>query len=125
MQGAGLSAPVLSIQAEVVLGSPAKDCAGLGICKILPIRYQIHCNCHHVRARIHLMRDGHLQCVFPVTELSESVQQKYFSSSYFQVETVCWLPLWLCKQLGLQGRRGIAPGHYSIQKMDASIMIVF
>lgn len=125
IQSVGLSASVLSIQAEVVLGSPAKQCAGFGICKIFPIWYQIHSNCCHLKTIINLLPNGDLQCVFSVSEWSEPVRQKYFSGAYFQVETPCWLPLWLHKQLGLQVRRAIAPGHYSIQKIEGSIIVVF
>lgn len=124
MQGTGSSVPVLSIQAEVVLGSPAKQCAGLGICKILPIKYQMDGQCPCIRTIICALPSGKVQCAFPVSELPESVFQQHFSGPYFQVDAVCWLPLWLCKQLGLQARRAITPGAYPIQKIAGWFIVV-
>lgn len=107
---------VWQVQAEIILGSPASKCAGLGICKVLPTEGRFRFRGLGIQAVIRLLSDGHLQFVFERSGMPDEMAYQYFTRLIFGVESTFNMPLWLQKQLGGMGPKFIFPGQYPIDE---------
>lgn len=113
------------VRAEVILGSPANKCAGLGICMVFPEERPMRCTCPGAPAVICLEADGRLCFTFSRSSLTESLWEKHFSGPYFLVEGAFKVPRWLQKRLGDWGSVVILPGVYPFYEEEGRVVVVF
>jgi len=107
------------VNAEIVFGSPRRDCRNLGICKIKtsdPDGNEEYKNsCLSARANILIDTHGRLLVLFPKEGISEAVAATNFRNDSFRVEDAYTLTPRLCRLLGYPGGRlTITPGNFPV-----------
>lgn len=104
----------LTIAAQVVFGSPSRNCAGSGVCKMLPITTTVNdtWHCPLVPVNLRWSSVGVLQLSLRLSDLSITHQRRWFAKPCFWVEERFVLPLWFSKYHQVRNWV-IPPGHYA------------
>lgn len=90
------------ITAEVIFGSPKKNCAGIGICKVSPVdNATTAMPCRSVRTEIAGIRNNSLRMRVPMDGLCANLIDRQFRLGRFKMEEAFELPTWLVEQLQL------------------------
>lgn len=127
---AGLSAgraPQAVFAAEIIFGSPKKNCAGAGICKVnAPTAHNpdaFTClNCKRATALISLGPAPEAVFRFVKSSMSKAVRETYFSDGFFLVEAPFQFGKGLWKGPGLCV---VQPGAYPVEKTEDYLVVRF
>lgn len=108
--------------AEVILGSPAADCAKFGICQVEMLPPEAWSafkprHLRHVKAILSRLNGGKILFRFPYDGMFPATGTLFFPPKGFLIETSKELPPDLVGRLGLLPGSATAPGLYPI---DAS-----
>lgn len=112
-----------TILAQVVFGTPNRNCAGSGICKVFTIQgaKRLNISCEMVEARISLL-ETELQLSFPETACSSQLIQRVFSNEHFKMEEDFVMPSWLIGKFKPQPAF-VPQGNYPIQFRNGFIWL--
>lgn len=111
------------IIAEVIFGSPKKNCAGIGICKVSPVdNTTTVMPCRSVRTEIAGVRNNSLRLRVPMDGLCANLIDRQFRLGKFKMEEAFELPGWLVAQLQLPASQ-IKAGSYPVKFDDRYIDI--
>lgn len=124
--------PIRFITADVVFGSPAKRCAGTGICKLQPhatasAQAAVPC-CQGVSTDISLEPSGRLAFTFSRSGICKKLISRQFAFSRFRIEHALPLPHWLTQALQLpaaQLERGVYPVVFTKKNIKVSVRLRF
>ncbi|MCB0579128.1 MAG: hypothetical protein KDD10_07440 [Phaeodactylibacter sp.] len=113
--------------AEIIFGSPKKDCAGAGICKVnSPTAHNpdaLAClNCQRATALISLGPAPEAVFRFVKSSMSKAIKEKYFSDGFFLVEAPFQFGKGLWKGPGLCI---VQPGVYPVEKTEDYLVVRF
>ena len=112
------------ITAEVIFGSPKKNCAGIGICKVSPVDNVTQAMpCRSVRTEIASVKRNTLRFWVPMDGLCANLIDRQFRLGRFKMEEAFELPNWLVSQLQLSAGK-IKAGSYPVTFKDSSIEIL-
>jgi hypothetical protein len=107
------------IEAQVVLGSPAAACAGLGICHISTVgRLKSSIRCPILPVHIALTSSGRLRMLFHRSFITHAAYQSQFEGGRFCIQSPYVVPIALARRLGLQGTYTIYPGIVEVHALD-------
>ena len=124
--GSGQTAPQEYYAAEVIFGSPEKNCAGAGICKVLsPVAHRRASGCLNCRRANALISTGPLESLlfrFVRQSMSREMIQENFGSGFFLVENAFHFQLAPLQQ---PGRITIAPGVYPVVQSPGFLNVWF
>ncbi len=114
------------IYAEVVFGTPNRDCRGYGICKVIAFSEHDHPQpkCCSAPATLSLTTPQKLCMNFKVTHLSPKVLERYFKDDIFLIYENFSFPLW-CNEFFQTEDMVIYSGKYRIDKNRKDYAIVF
>ena len=109
--------PTKSLKADVLFGSPGKDCRGVGICRVgyRGTFQEESNNCKAAVAEISFTKDERLQLKFKVNDLCQRIQKIHFRHGYFKVEKDFWMPDFVNKALWLKSGYTIKKGKYKVE----------
>ncbi len=111
------------ITAEVIFGSPKKNCAGIGICKVSPVdNATTAMPCRSVRTEIAGIRNNSLRMRVPMDGLCANLIDRQFRLGRFKMEEAFELPAWLVTHLQLPASH-IKAGSYPVSFSDRHIDI--
>ena len=109
--------------AEVVFGTPNKECQGYGICKVIAFSQHFNCKtCKHATATILHMNDHILLFIFEDLAISTEIYNRFFKEEAFKVYEKFVLPMWMNTYFGLENAY-IKSGKYMIIKQETTITI--
>lgn len=115
------------IIAEVIFGSPKKNCAGIGICKVSPVdNATTVMPCRSVRTEIAGVRNNSLRLRVPMDGLCANLIDRQFRLGRFKMEEAFELPEWLVAQLQLPASRikaGSYPVNFSERHIDIQLRL--
>lgn len=106
------------ITADVVFGSPAKRCVGIGICKVNPydatlsVDHALPC-CQKVMTQIRLIGADQLEFCFSRQKICKKLIARQFAFSRFRIEDETIMPEWLNEELGIPAVR-LVKGAYPV-----------
>jgi hypothetical protein len=92
-----------TLKADVVFGSPAKRCAGIGICQVNPndagtLDLKLPC-CQKVETEINQIAKDQLEFRFSRSKICKKLIARQFAFSRFRLNDPLMLPDWLTDQL--------------------------
>lgn len=112
------------ITAEVIFGSPKKNCAGIGICKVSPVdNVTTVMPCRSVRTEVASIKRNSLRLRVPMDGLCANVLDRQFRLGRFKMEETFELPRWLVAQLQLAATH-IKAGSYPVTFSERHVEIV-
>lgn len=117
-----------AVRAEVVFGTPSKNCSGNGICLLSKYRPErpLRLQCPSVRGSIRANPSHRVVMLqFDTAQLPASVADRHLSGSHFVVEEPFSIPISILKSVGVSGRIAIAPGLYKLYHLKKSVVIKF
>lgn len=105
------------ITADVVFGSPAKRCVGIGICKVnphnaLPADLALPC-CQKVITQIRRSTPDQLEFNFSRRKICKKLISRQFAFSRFRIEDETVMPGWLSEAFDLEEVR-LMRGSYPV-----------
>jgi hypothetical protein len=114
------------ITADVVFGSPAKRCAGIGICKVnphnaLPADQALPC-CQKVITQIQKCAPDQLEFSFSRQKICKKLISRQFVFSRFRIDDETLMPLWLSEQLSMPAVQ-LVKGAYPVFFTDEVILM--
>ncbi len=124
----GLHAPsvVHEAEMEVIFGTPSRNCEGSGICMVterLPGGHTVPCP--HARVIIYCdIENRELVFRFPRRYVTEQIERRFFSDSFFLVEEPFPIPLRLRRKWGIEGKY-VPQGQYPIERYSTEWRIYF
>lgn len=119
---------MISVLAEVILGSPVAACAKFGICQMemLPPAKWCVFKPHHLRhAKVVLSPiDKHSLCLqFPFDGMMPAARDLFFPAEGFRVEAVKVLPPPIARALGVQIGCSLDAGLYPVTIFPGSLVV--
>lgn len=110
--------PQVGVTANIVLGSPKKNCAGIGICRIEKAQSQPSFNtrktkCGQAKALL-VMKQQKLTIYFVKHTLPLCTKQKHFASRQFRIEERVRIPKDMAAELKLPSHAYIETGNYDM-----------
>lgn len=119
--------PQKAFAAEIIFGSPKKNCAGAGICKVVsPTSHQpgtLSClNCGRAVALVHFVEPQTAVFRFVRKSMSREVVRKHFKNDVFLVESSFRFSQDYWQGTG---QRAILPGAYLVERSDDFFTIRF
>ncbi|MBL7792412.1 MAG: hypothetical protein JNK77_08810 [Saprospiraceae bacterium] len=114
----------LGLRADVVLGSPAAKCRGVGICRVVVAPHQHIGDCPAVHTIIDANIQGRPRFYFLRHTISAQVLDQHFSSGVFVVQETYHFSKSLIRRLRL-GSPHILPGKYLIEVTDKYFIVDF
>ncbi len=114
--------------AEIVFGTPSKQCLGHGICAVFPTAgapYNTSRSCKAVSTILFKTLSGQVGLAIPRRSLPQHILTKHFSDNYFQVEEHFCLPENILEKLQLSTGFIIRAGVYKICFIRNFILIFF
>ncbi|MEZ5039181.1 MAG: hypothetical protein R2828_04800 [Saprospiraceae bacterium] len=111
------------VVAEVVFGSPKKNCAGIGICKVSPVENVLpSLPCRSVTTEIAAIKNNVLRLRLSMQGLCANMIDRQFSQGRFKMEESFQLPAWLVDQLQLSANQ-VKRGTYTLVFEEQHIII--
>ncbi len=111
------------IVAEVIFGSPKKNCAGIGICKVSPVdNMSTTLPCRSVSTEIASIKSNAVRLRLRMDGLCSNLIDRQFKHGRFKMEEAFELPLWLVDKLKLSASH-IKAGSYPVIFDEAHIVI--
>lgn len=111
------------IVAEVIFGSPKKNCAGIGICKVSPVdNISTTLPCRSVSTEIASIKSNAIRLRLRMDGLCSNLIDRQFKHGRFKMEEAFELPLWLVDELQLAARQ-IKAGQYPVSFEEEHIVI--
>jgi hypothetical protein len=115
----------MPISVEVVFGVPGKNCAGVGICRILPLEHvRVHWKCPSARALMGVSLHGLITLTFNRKDLLPQYPERYFEGQKFRVEEPYSIPNTILSALNL-GQFTIESGQYFVEVSDEFLVVYF
>ncbi|TXF88459.1 hypothetical protein FUA23_14330 [Neolewinella aurantiaca] len=116
------------VTAEIVFGSPRRNCRNLGICKVLTEsgakEQSLPDCCLSATANILIGDYGRLLMLFPMEGITEEVITRYFQGDVFTIESAYTLPPEVCTALGRDGGRlSVMPGKFPVLMLGEGLLI--
>lgn len=112
------------ITAEVIFGSPKKNCAGIGICKVSPVdNVATSMPCRSVPTEIVRIKRNSLRLRVPMDGLCANLIDRQFRLGRFKMEEAFDLPDWLVVQLQLPAAH-IKTGSYPVTFSHSYVEII-
>lgn len=118
--------PRVGVQANIVLGSPKKNCEGIGICRIeraavskpMPTSRK----CCQAKALI-IRKEGRLIFYFIKHSLSPCVVKKQFQNGQFKLTESILIPDDIGHELGLPAQSSLTTGYYDVIDLGTHLSI--
>lgn len=111
------------IVAEVIFGSPKKNCAGIGICKVSPVdNISTTLPCRSVSTEIASIKSNAIRLRLRMDGLCANLIDRQFKHGRFKMEEAFELPLWLVDKLKLSAGH-IKAGSYPVIFDEEHIVI--
>jgi hypothetical protein len=115
----------MPISVEVVFGVPGKNCAGVGICRILPLEHvRVHWKCPSARALMGVSIHGLVTLTFNRKDLLPEYVERYFKGQIFSVEEPYPIRGTILSALNL-GQFTIESGQYFVEVSDEFLVVCF
>lgn len=113
-------------RANVVFGKLSKDCAGIGICKVIvnAIAATQHSHCQHCKVIIRKRHPDQIEFYFVSDSICQKSRRRFFQREFFHVGESFYLPGAITGWLGLKNPI-IKAGDYPMKKMKDYILVVF
>ncbi|MEL7247926.1 MAG: hypothetical protein AAFO03_05890 [Bacteroidota bacterium] len=113
------TSPRTGVTANIVLGSPKKNCEGVGICRIERARDHQKKSAHRAclctaKALLSAKDDQHLLIFLVKHSLAACAVKKHFQGEFFQMEEPVMLPEAIRQELALPTPFWLSAGHYEI-----------
>lgn len=114
--------------ADIILGSPKRDCRHLGICRVDPAESrsgdQASSRCQpSVQAYLSLDHHGRLFCSFNSLDLTTEQYAKHFGAGNFVVEDILELPPLVCHRLGTRQSLIISVGTFPVIEHRGRLLV--
>ncbi len=111
------------IVAEVIFGSPKKNCAGIGICKVSPVdNISTTLPCRSVSTEIASIKSNAIRLRLRMNDLCSNLIDRQFKHGRFKMEEAFELPVWLVNKLKLSAGH-IKAGSYPVTFDEEHIII--
>lgn len=112
-----------TIRADVVLGQPQKNCAGHGICRIIPAGQSECQKCLSLSALVSQGQHGMLCIRFEKQQVIKKLAVSHFNG-YFLLEAPFTLPSWLCRELTTDSKL-LKAGRYPVFEENLHFLVIF
>ena len=112
------------VRAEVVLGSPSANCAGVGICRVMALGENAGLSCPTVPALISITEEGKLRLEFQKSSMEGRFMRRHFRWSLFQVFEPYLVPYHILGHTKLE-QRTIRPGIYQVWEVEDTLIVDF
>lgn len=122
------SARTKEAKAEIVFGTPSKNCEGVGICRMIGPNYLAgkEIKCPHVTGYLSLdMGRNVLYIRFSKRSLSSEMVARHFCKRLFKVTEPYKVPVHISRFLGTQQIVMIQAGSYAVRETREDWIIVF
>jgi hypothetical protein len=124
----GAISKTIRVSAEVVFGSPSKNCDGYGVCMLTStgLLSSLSLRCPVTACELEISMD-HLQMKLEIGKhvVADSVANRYFRKSCFWLEEDYKFSRMMSEKWGRTGRFKISAGEYSITSTDDKWIIYF
>ncbi len=115
----------LPVSVEVVFGVPGKNCAGVGICQIIPSEHvRVHWKCPSARGKLGISIHGLVTLSFNRHELLPGYPERYFEGQIFRVEEPYPIPNAILSALNLEPLT-IESGQYFVEVSEEFFVVHF
>ena len=114
--------------AEIVFGTPSKNCEGVGICRMIGPNFQVGkaIICPHVPGYLTLDAGRNILSVrFPKKHLSIEMVARHFCKRLFKVTESYRVPVYISRMLGIAQSIQILEGQYAVRETMHDWIVVF
>ena len=116
------------VELSIVLGSPSKNCEGIGICRMLDSKYLAGrgIKCPHVPGFLSLDTKRRLLVVrFPKRFLTSQMVARHFCKQLFKVTESYRVPARFVRVFGIQESIHIMKGNYKVVETEEEMIVMF
>lgn len=111
-------------RAEVIFGTPSKNCDGVGICHISGIDHvRVRRKCPAFAGWLQVEPSGAVKMTFSTETLSAEVMHRCFRGDWFAIEEPYDFPQPVISALGL-GQYRVKAGFYPVEVSDFHVSII-
>lgn len=112
------------IHADVVLGSPSANCAGVGICRVMAVGEGASLKCPKIPALLSVTEEGKLRMEFQKGVMDNRFMRRHFRWLLFQVFEPYLIPYHVLGHTKLK-QRTIHPGIYQVWDVEGALIVDF